>query len=99
MTLLDDLMEVYQKAFEKGFEIIEIDLKPVAHKKLKDELEKTMNKPNINEIKSLFGIPVVIDDTIPSNKLWIMKMKESHNCPVIHCYECLDSETCGVLRT
>jgi len=75
MTLLDDFIEILRKQREEGFEIIEISLRSGVHDEIRDELSKQTNSPNINTIVSLSGIPVVIDDTIPSSKLWIMKRK------------------------
>jgi len=76
MTLLDDLEEARNKAWKEGFEIIEISLKTETHEKLKKEVDKMMYFPNFHNIKTVFGIPITIDNTIPSNKLWIMKKKK-----------------------
>jgi len=73
--LLDQLIDAYKEALKEGFKIIEIDLTPVAHEEIKETLTKRMNR-EIHKVTSILGIPVIIDSTIPKDKLWLMKKKE-----------------------
>jgi len=77
VSLLDYIEEAMKKAWENGFILIKIEIKSETHKELKDELEtRRLASNNKTQLKTVFGVPVVIDDTIPADRLWIAKMGE-----------------------
>jgi len=80
---LTELQEALEKEWERGYwEIIEIDLTPQSHNKIKSQLEQQILAKEDFEINTLFGIPVVVDDTIPKDRLWVIKRKGGEGCTV-----------------
>lgn len=76
MNYLDALTKSLEKEIQEGlWEVIEIRLRSESHNQLKKELETRSNR-RIHMITSWFGIPVIVDDTIPSDRVWLIQKKE-----------------------
>lgn len=75
LNILDELRKAMDKEVtNSAFRIVEIDLAPAAHEKLRKELE-AMSGKDVHMINTLFGIPVVIDGLVPQDKMWVIKRK------------------------
>lgn len=57
------------------WEVVEIHLTPSTHKGLLGQFETERKEGEIACIDTLFGIPVVVDDTIPKDRMWVIRRK------------------------
>ena len=68
------LREEYRKSILDGWEVVEIQLKTETHERLRKELEEE-GKASLQRITSFLGILVVIDDTIASDRFFMLRKK------------------------
>jgi len=79
MTQRDVLTEIANAIdIEKDrfyWDVVEIHLTPSTHKSLVDELQEDQKEHEIACIDTLFGIPVVVNDTIPEDRMWVIRRR------------------------
>lgn len=75
MSYLNKIKEEIQKELEVGeWEFVEIRIRLEAHEELKKELQQKSNLP-FKQLESILGMRVIIDDSIPKNKAFLLRKK------------------------